>query len=418
MRSWDVSETWQARSCSLDEAAFLADLPSAPFAFLYGEGRWLILAEDPLLELEDLAPGDLRFHRSGELPAVLPDLIGVVAYEHGYGLDPALPSAPPCADGLPGARLTLHRKVRVFDRRLGVLHTGLREGPPGEGGRHSLGSGAFQARSLGGTEDARSYKEKVARVREGIARGDVYQVNLTRQETWQVSGALDTLARRLQAINPAPYSALVADPGWTLLSSSPECFFRLEEGRLLTRPIKGTAARFADPAEDAAAARGLLASRKDRSELAMIVDLLRNDLSRFCILPTVRVEAFPRLETYANVHHLVADISGAAPPSFTFGELLTALFPGGSITGCPKLAAMGFIHDLEPEPRRFYTGVLGWLRSDLQQGEFAILIRSAWAVGDLLRFGVGGGVVWDSDPAAEYEETVHKGRSLVRCLNW
>ena len=182
------------------------------------------------------------------------------------------------------------------------------------------------------------------------------------------------------------------------------------------RPIKGTAPRHMDPARDRLEARDLLACPKNRSELAMIVDLLRNDLARLCPLPSVRVEAFPLLESYANVHHLVAEVSGALPGQVTFGGLMAALFPGGSITGCPKLAAMTLIRQLEPAPRGFYTGTLGWLSADLDQGGFNILIRTATRVGDELTFGVGGGVVWDSDPRAEYEETLHKARSLVQCL--
>ena len=417
MRSWDVSEAWQARACSLDEADFLRDLPSTPFAFLYGEGRWLILGEDPVLELRDLEPGTLHMHRSGPAPAILPDLVALAAYEHGYALDPALPAAPALADPLPDVRLTLHRRMRVYDRTLGLLHTAVRSWPEGEGARHALGRGAFSARKTGDTEDARSYGEKVELIREAIARGDVYQVNLTRRETWAVRGSLAELAGRLHRANPAPYSALVADPAWTLLSSSPECFFRIRDGRILTRPIKGTAGRHPDADLDRAAARALLASAKDRSELAMIVDLLRNDLARFCALPTVRVEAFPLLETYANVHHLVADISGVLPGPFTFGSLMAALFPGGSITGCPKLAAMALIRELEASPRMVYTGALGWCSADLAQADFNIAIRTAWASATELLFGVGGGVVWDSDPAEEYLETVHKGRSLVRCLS-
>ena len=418
MRSWDISETWQARPCVLEEADFFRDLPAQPFTFLYGQGRWLILGEEPLLEGRDLAPGELRFHRRGEAPAILPDLMALAAYEHGYGLDPALPEAPPCHDPIPGVRLTLYRNLRVYDRARGILHTALREGPPRrQGAPAALGRGPFSARWTSGTEDAKSHMAKVDLIREEIARGNVYQVNLTRQETWHYQGALTGLAQKLLAANPAPYSALVADPGWSLLSSSPECFFRLDGGRLLSRPVKGTAPRSGDPELDQALARNLLASAKDRSELAMIVDLLRNDMARICGPASVRVEDFPVLESYANVHHLVAGIEGALKDRFTFGDLLTALFPGGSITGCPKLAAMTLIRTLEPAPRRLYTGALGWLRSDLRQGACAILIRSAWTVGQELRFGVGGGIVWDSEPAAEYEETLHKGRSLVQCLS-
>jgi para-aminobenzoate synthetase component 1 len=149
----------------------------------------------------------------------------------------------------------------------------------------------------------------------------------------------------------------------------------------------------------------------------MIVDLLRNDLARVCRMPSVRVDAFPLLETYANVHHLVAEVSGTLGAPLRLEDLLGALFPGGSVTGCPKLAAMSLIRELESAPRRVYCGALGWMAHDLSEGAWALPIRTAWAHGGELRFGVGGGVVWDSEPAAEYEETVHKGRSLVACLS-
>lgn len=417
MRSWDVSETWTSRACALGEEDVLADLPRTPFAFLHGRGRYLLLGEDPLLELDGLEPGAVRFERRGEAPEILPDLVALATYEYGHRLDPALPPARPHRDPVPDLRLTLHRRMRVYDRLTGTLHEALREGPPAREARHALGRGAFAARKAADTEDAASHMAKVEAIREEIRRGRAYQVNLARQETWEVAGALDELARRLHAADPAPCSALVAFPDWTLLSASPECFLRIQDGRVLTRPIKGTAPRSADPARDAALARDLLASAKDRAELAMIVDLLRNDLARFCAPGTVRAGAFPVLESYAAVHHLVADVAGALPERPSLDGLLRALFPGGSITGCPKLEAMALIRELEPLPRRLYTGTVGWLRADLGQGELALLIRSAWVVGRELRLGLGGGIVWDSDPAAEYAETVHKGRSLVACLS-
>jgi para-aminobenzoate synthetase component 1 len=169
--------------------------------------------------------------------------------------------------------------------------------------------------------------------------------------------------------------------------------------------------------EDALLKRNLMSSPKDRAELAMITDLMRNDLTRLCQIPSVTVEAFPRLESYANVHHLVADVSGELVPGLTLEGLFAALFPGGSVTGCPKLTAMKLIRELEPGPRMAYTGALGWFSWDLAQADFNIAIRTAWASATELLFGVGGGVVWDSDPLEEYRETVHKGSSLVRCLN-
>jgi len=416
MPSTAVSESWQAASRALEVADFFAALPRQPFAFLYGEGRWLLLAEDPLVVFDAPEELSLEFQRRGELPPILPDLVGQLTYEYGYGLDPAFPRPPAYADALPDFQLTLYRRVQLYDRRTGRLYTGEREATRRrELTVHRLGRGPFAARKRRDTDDLAGYCAKVDRIREEIARGNVYQVDLTRQEDWAVQGDLTELAQRLHREDPAPCSALVADASWTILSSSPESFFRLDQGLIATRPIKGTAPRSLDPDDDRRLAAKLLACPKNRSELAMIVDLLRNDLGRICRPASVRVDAFPRLESFANVHHLVAEISGELIPGLSLAELLRAVFPGGSITGCPKLAAMSLIRELEPRPRRIYTGALGWCRADLQQGEFAIPIRTAWVTGDELHFGVGGGVVWDSDPRAEYAETLHKGRSLVRC---
>ena len=418
MRSRAVSETWRAEPRSLRASDFFAELPSSAFAFLYGEGRWIVLAEDPLAMLDSPCPEVFTFERRGQLPSILPDLIGQMSYEYGYALDSALLPARLHTDPLPDFRLTLYRRVRVYDCQEGILYTAdrecEREFEPRDNG---LGQGAFQALKQNDSESPISYQAKVSRIRDEIAQGNVYQVNLTRQEEWSIRGDISRFAKRLFDTNPAPYSALIAEPDWTIISSSPESYLRIQDGRLSTRPIKGTAPRGSTAEEDQRLAEELLASPKNRSELAMIVDLLRNDLSRVCRVPSVRVDAFPILETYANVHHLVADISGELAPGATLAEILRTTFPGGSITGCPKLAAMGLIQELEAAPRRIYTGALGWCRADLQQAEFAIPIRTAWAYGGILRFGVGGAVVWDSDPREEYEETLHKGRSLVRCLS-
>jgi len=418
MRSQVVSESWRAESRTLSALDFFAELPRQPFAFLYGEGRWILLAEDPVAVLDSPCPERFSFQRRGTQPRILPDLVGHIAYEYGYGLDPSLPAAPPHGDPLPDFRMTLYRKARLFNCREELLYTVERElerelSPH----LHALGKGDFEARKLEDSESPESYQAKVARVREEIAKGNVYQVNLTRQERWSHSGDLSAFAKRLFEINPAPYSALIADPEWTIISSSPESFLRIEEGRIRTRPIKGTAPRGRSPEEDLRLSAELLASPKNRSELAMIVDLLRNDLTRICTTPSVCVGGFPLLESYANVHHLVAEVAGTLLPNIGMAELLRAVFPGGSVTGCPKLSAMALIRELEPWPRRVYTGALGWCRADLSQAEFAIPIRTAWAARGELNFGVGGAVVWDSDPREEYEETLHKGRSLVQCLS-
>jgi para-aminobenzoate synthetase component 1 len=414
----DVSESWVVEAAAYP-ASGLPPLPEAtPFALLQGEGRFVILAEDPLVAFDTPDFGPLRFERSGSVPPILPDLIGFIGYGHDAGCGP---TAPRAADweplGLPDCRLALYARIRIWDRLNGLLYEGERRAPRLLEARPScLQLGRFEARKLRDTDTPAGYKSKVERIRNQIALGNVYQVDLTRQEAWAYEGSILTLARRLAEADPAPYSAVIVDPDFTIVGASPESFLRIRDGVVTTRPIKGTAARDADPAADTAAATQLLASAKNRSELAMIVDLLRNDLTRICAVPSVRVTAFPDLERYSRVMHLVATVEGRLRPTATLRDILQATFPGGSVTGCPKIAAVDLIRDLEVAARGPYTGALGWLSHDLSQMDLSIVIRTAWADVHELRFGVGGGIVWDSDPADEYLETQHKAASLVRCL--
>jgi para-aminobenzoate synthetase component 1 len=417
----EISENWSARPCRLKTVDFFDSLGGKPFAFLYGDGpeaRWLILGEDPILVLSEPKGPLPRFNRSGDVPPVLPDFIGLVGYECASRYSSFLP--PPAAKPFPfpDCHLAVYRSLRLYDRETETLYLAQRQGgEAAEGTVNGLLDGAFRARKIWDTDSPKGYQEKVERIRQEIAKGIVYQVNLTRAERWAFRGDLRLFARRLFDANPAPFSAFIAGPDFSVVSSSPERFFRIGAGRILASPIKGTAPRGDNPVADALMKRNLLSSPKDRAELAMITDLMRNDLTRVCQIPSVRVEAFPRLESYANVHHLVADISGALVPGLTLEALFAALFPGGSVTGCPKLTAMKLIRELEVQPRMVYTGALGWCSHDLAQADFSIAIRTAWASSSDLLFGVGGGVVWDSDPLAEYQETVHKGSSITRCLN-
>jgi len=412
----NVTETWSVRPAALALDGLFGLIGEEPFALLHGEGRWWVFAEGPLVELGEPDPSGYVFDRRGDLPELLPDFIGFATYEWSRHLDPLMPEPLPRPFPFPDFRFVLYRRVLVFDREAGRVHEGLRSGPQAQPRRNLLGGGAFRARKVWDSDGAEGYAAKVALIREEIARGNVYQVNLSRQEGWAFEGDLRDFARRLAAMNPAPFSAFIVDEDHAVVSSSPERFVSLDGGRLVVQPIKGTAPRGRDPEEDAALMAELLACGKNNAELAMIADLLRNDLTRACEVPSVKVEACPALESFANVHHLVATLSGLARPGLSLAALLAALFPGGSITGCPKLAAMALIRELESQPRMVYTGALGWFTHDFSRLDLSIAIRTAFGNARELRFGVGGGVVWDSDPEAEYEETLHKGASLVACL--
>jgi para-aminobenzoate synthetase component I len=269
------------------------------------------------------------------------------------------------------------------------------------------------------------HRARVAETRERIAAGEIYQANLAHAFHRDLAADPVDIYLQLARVNPAPYMAHFA---WrsgsnrgAILSASPELLLELDDRRARTRPIKGTIARHADPALDAAAARELLDSAKDRAELAMIVDLERNDFGRVAVPGTVRTSGFPTLTSYASVHHLSADVSAEVRPGLDAADLLAACFPGGSITGAPKLASMEAIAELEGAGRGFFTGSLGlW---DLAgRARFNILIRTlcwtphASAGTGRVRYHVGGGITWGSDPAAEEHETLVKGERLARAL--
>lgn len=277
------------------------------------------------------------------------------------------------------------------------------------------------------------HRRRIEVLREAIAEGELYQANLAHRLTCALDVAPDALFRELRRVNPAPYMAYLdwsaeeaarsggARLAGALLSASPELLCEVavsrtgsrDVARAWTRPIKGTAPRSEDPLEDAQHARSLLASEKDRAELAMIVDLERNDLGRVARIGTVTVGEHPRLESYRSVHHLVADVSCELAPGRDALDVLSALFPGGSITGAPKVASMRHIAALEGRGRGFFTGSLGFVDTR-GHASFNILIRTlVWRPGEV-SFHVGGGITWSSDPLAEDRETLAKGEALAR----
>jgi para-aminobenzoate synthetase component 1 len=259
------------------------------------------------------------------------------------------------------------------------------------------------------------YEAAVRRVLEYIAAGDCYQVNLSQRLTASLPCAAWELYERLRCASPAPYAAFIDGGDHQVLSSSPELFLRVRDRLVETRPIKGTRPRGGTPEEDAALREELQTSAKDRAELLMIVDLERNDLGRVCEYGSVHVPELFRLESYANVHHLVATVHGRLRSGLGPLDCLRAAFPGGSITGAPKIRAMEIIEELEPVTRDVYTGAVGWV-DGAGNGEWNIAIRTMVARENRVYLHVGGGIVADSDPAQEYEETLAKARGMLQAL--
>lgn len=257
----------------------------------------------------------------------------------------------------------------------------------------------------------------VGRVLDYLRAGDVFQVNLSRGWRAQFDREPDPVAlyERLRTLNPAPFSGLFRWRAASLLSASPERLLRVRGRRIETRPIAGTRPRGADEAADRALRAELIAHPKERAEHVMLLDLERNDLGRICTPGSIRVDELMTLESYAHVHHIVSNVAGELREDATPGSILRALFPGGTITGCPKVRCMQIIAELERTGRGPYTGALGYLDRSGDM-DFNILIRSAWCQGSTLGFRTGAGIVADSDPERELAETRAKARGMLALL--
>ena len=259
------------------------------------------------------------------------------------------------------------------------------------------------------------YMEAVNRVREYIAAGDVFQVNISQRFETELTVSPYELYRRLRQINPAPFASYLNFDGVTIVSASPERFLRVDGDWVETRPIKGTRPRGKNPVEDAMLAQELLNSAKDHAENVMIVDLERNDLGRVCQYGTVKVTELAILETFPTVFHLTSTVIGKLHPDKKRIDLLKATFPGGSITGAPKVRAMEIIDELEPTRRSVYTGAIGYLGFGGNL-DINIVIRTFIIKANKAYFQVGGGIIYDSSAEAEYQETLDKARALIQSL--
>ncbi|HYC05048.1 MAG TPA: aminodeoxychorismate synthase component I [Azospirillaceae bacterium] len=418
-----------------------------------GRARFSYIGRDPFAWIE-AAPGEDGFaaleraltpHRTQALPGLPPfqgGAVGFLGYEAGHRLE-RLPEPRARGIDLPDMAVGLYDCVAAFDRDQGrawILSTGLPERdparrreravtrardlagrlsrapePPADSGRALVAPPGWRAERTRAEHEA-----AVARTIGYIHAGDIYQANITQRFLARLApgvGPLD-LYRRLRPRTAAPFSAVLdLGQGRAIVSGSPERFLALEAaGAIETRPIKGTRPRGATPAEDQALAAELLASEKDRAENLMIVDLLRNDLSRVAEPGSVKVPSLCGLESYRTVHHLTSVVTARLKAGLGPVDLLRAGFPGGSITGAPKIRAMEIIHELEPARRGPYCGSVLWIGWDGAM-DSSITIRTLAVAGGQVAAQAGGGIVADSDPADEYEECLVKARALLTALD-
>jgi para-aminobenzoate synthetase component 1 len=409
-------------------------LGTRPFLIFKGRGRTMELSDgegadrfsaDPLDTLRQI----LRHFETPEIQWPVPFPAGLLGYL-AYDLKDAIENLPRTSVDdleLPSIWFSAPSLVLVHDRQEDhtTLYVPVRENqeprhtgetliwfnnrlagePPEDAGFSGDGSG-FRSNF-----DKASYMEAIDRIREYIKAGDIYQVNMSQRFQMGFHGDPFSLFKTLFRRNPAPFFAFIHAGDHHIVSTSPERFILKTGGHVETRPIKGTRPRGKTPEEDAALKAELVHSKKDDAELSMIVDLMRNDLGKVCKGGGVKVTEHKRVEAYTNVFHLISIVDGELDQGKDAVDIIRATFPGGSITGCPKIRSMEIIDELETRRRHLYTGSIGYIGFGGTM-DLSIAIRTATILNGRMVFSVGGGVVFDSDPLDEYNETLHKGRTL------
>jgi para-aminobenzoate synthetase component I len=400
---------WPHRASSIDGLPPFQGGAAGYLAYDWG----LTLERLPAPRFDDLALDD----------AVIGLYDWVLAWDHVTGKAWLISTGIPAAEEGRAARAA-QRAAEVKDCLVrGCRPSGLpRGGPEGPQPRtdappsYLVEGGWWDGLALRSSFTRADYLNAVSRVREYIYAGDIFQANLSQRFEAPLVQAPWEFYRTLRRVNPAPFGAFFDVPGAPVLSTSPERFLRVSAaGHVETRPIKGTRSRGLGPEHDAALGQALTESAKDRAENLMIVDLMRNDLSRVCEPGSVRASELFALERYATVHHLVSTVVGDLARSFDAFHLLQAAFPGGSITGAPKLRAMEIIAELEPSRRGVYCGTIGYWSTNGEM-DTSIAIRTAVVRDGRIYFSAGGGIVADSDPEQEYQETLDKVRAIVDAL--
>lgn len=399
------------------------------------DGRTVSGDLDPFAALREIAPA-----RSISNAAGLPFLGGAIGYL-GYPIRRSIEVLPGVASdpaGLPDAWFGVYDTAVLFDhhesrvtlvassargrdeppavrvrQRFTALRRLLRQAaePRSHAAPHAIGT----ARQALATTTLGEYVARVQRALDYIAAGDIYQVNLSHRIVCPYQDDPVTLFRRLSERNPSPFAAFLDGGDFQIVSASPERFLSLRGDRARCAPIKGTRPRGGTPRSDERLARELCESAKDRAENVMIADLVRSDLGRVCAPGSVRVDGLCRLESFATLHHLVSNVTGRVLPGRDRLDVVRALFPGGSMTGAPKVRAMEVIDELEGEERGIYSGSLGYLSCDGGL-DFNIVIRTLVCRDGMAHLRVGGGIVAESEPLAEYRESLDKAKALLDAL--
>jgi para-aminobenzoate synthetase component I len=374
-----------------------------------------------------------------DLPFPLGGAFGYWGYDLKNFTEPKLPRRAVNDLELPDCHVGFYDSLVVFDHRLGkvcVVSTGLNADGSRNEARANEQMDFWQAKLQSNpsncrpTHDSRfmihdstiasnftpaDFLVAVERAQKYIRAGDIYQVNLSHRLTAQYEFSGWEFFEKLSAISPAPFSAFLDCDEFQIASSSPEQFLRISGSQIITRPIKGTRPRDADPTRDAQLAYDLQTSAKELSELVMITDLLRNDLGKVCEYGSVQVPELAKLEKFAQVQHLVSTVEGRLRNDVTHFAAFASCFPGGSITGAPKFRAMEIIDELEPISRGPYCGAIGYLGFN-RESQLSITIRTAICAQEKIHFNVGAGIVADSNPQAEYKETLAKARGFLAAL--
>ncbi|MDD2689280.1 MAG: aminodeoxychorismate synthase component I [Candidatus Omnitrophica bacterium] len=413
-------------------------------------GRYSFLGIDPFYVLKTKGVNPFPILREAlekykisvpeNMPPFLGGAVGYLAYDLGFLLEKKLSKSIPDTAGIPDCYFAFYNTAVIIDnikRRLYISALGFPEksshfGKP----LCELNSKKIvnllsrisppkiinqEAKSKAGPAGLKSnftrknYLLAVDKAKKYIRDGDIYQVNLSQRFEAKTTRSSSGIYRQLRRLSPSNFGAYLDTGDFQILSSSPERFLKLTNNNVVTRPMKGTRPRGRNKNEDASLRRELLNSAKDKAELTMIVDLERNDLGKVCNYDSIRVNRLRELERYNTVYQTTATISGILHKNKDRIDLLSSCFPGGSITGCPKIRAMEIIEELEPHRRAIYTGSLGYcsFSGDL---DFNILIRTILKKENTLYFGVGGAIVADSRPEAEYQETLIKAGAMLEAI--